>query len=392
MSKTLSESAAEILRASMNAGKEPMQTLATQMDDLGGTTNEKPEGDEVGKKAAAATKEAPKPGQVSAEGDKKMNSVKSSGLATPVVGNMDPSLGEETEETEEEETILEDSEEEETLLPEAKSEDDEDEEEEEEEEDEEEMKMKMKKEMVEKYRGSMREDVDALFNGESLSEDFRVKATTIFEAAVQSRVESIVEDVLSENDAVLIEAIEEIKNEMSAQVDEYLSYAVEEWVNENQVAIETGLRAELVEDFINGLKNLFTEHYIEIPEEKVDVAEELAMTVAQLEEAMTAAAAEKADLVEKLNVANKNEAIRKICEGLTEVQVGKMKSLAEGVEFTTEGEFNNKLAVIRENYFPTKKIVSEVKVSEETSTEQPEVVANGIMSHYVKAISKSLPK
>ena len=392
MSKTLSESAAEILRASMNAGKEPMQTLATQMDDLGGTTNEKPEGDEVGKKAAAATKEAPKPGQVSVEGDKKMNSVKSSGLATPVVGNMDPSLGEETEETEEEETILEDSEEEETLLPEAKSEDDEDEEEEEE-EDEEEMKMKMKKEMVEKYRGSMREDVDALFNGESLSEDFRVKATTIFEAAVQSRVESIVEDVLSENDAVLIEAIEEIKNEMSAQVDEYLSYAVEEWVNENQVAIETGLRAELVEDFINGLKNLFTEHYIEIPEEKVDVAEELAMTVAQLEEAMTAAAAEKADLVEKLNVANKNEAIRKICEGLTEVQVGKMKSLAEGMEFTTEGDFNNKLAVIRENYFPSKKMTSEVKVLQETAVEEPEVVeASGMMKHYVNAITKTAPK
>jgi hypothetical protein len=305
---------------------------------------------------------------------------------------MDPSLGEETEETEEEETILEDSEEEETLLPEAKSEDDEDEEEEEE-EDEEEMKMKMKKEMVEKYRGSMREDVDALFNGESLSEDFRVKATTIFEAAVQSRVESIVEDVLSENDAVLIEAIEEIKNEMSAQVDEYLSYAVEEWVNENQVAIETGLRAELVEDFINGLKNLFTEHYIEIPEEKVDVAEELAMTVAQLEEAMTAAAAEKADLVEKLNVANKNEAIRKICEGLTEVQVGKMKSLAEGMEFTTEGDFNNKLAVIRENYFPSKKMTSEVKVLQETAVEEPEVVeASGMMKHYVNAITKTAPK
>ena len=376
MTKSLSESAAEILKASMNAGKEPIQTLPVQMDDLGGETNEKPEGDEVGKKAAATVKVATKPGQVSAEGDT----------------NMNPSLGEETEETEEEETILEVSEEEETLIPEAKSEDDEDEEEEEEdkEEDEKEMKMKMKKEMVEKYRGSMREDVDALFNGESLSEDFRVKATTIFEAAVQSRVESIVEDVLSENDAVLIEAIEEIKNEMSAQVDEYLSYAVEEWINENQVAIETGLRSELVEDFINGLKNLFTEHYIEIPEEKVDVAEELAMTVAQLEEAMTAAAAEKADLVEKLNVANKNEAIRKICEGLTEVQVGKMKSLAEGMEFTTEGDFNNKLAVIRENYFPSKKMTSEVKVLQETTIEEPEVVeASGMMKHYVNAITKT---
>jgi len=389
MSKTLSESAAEILKASMNAHKDAAVKLPGEMDDLGGSTNEKPEGDDVGKKAAADGKEAPKPGKSSVAGDTKFGTVKSKGLAKPVVGNMNPSLGEETEE---EETILEDSEEEETLLPEAKSEDDEDEEEEEE-EDEEEMKKKMKMNMVAKHKGSMAEDVDALFNGESLSEEFRVKATTIFEAAVQSRVESIVEDVLSENDAVLIEAIEEIKNEMSAQVDEYLSYAVEEWVNENQVAIETGLRAELVEDFINGLKNLFTEHYIEIPEEKVDVAEELAMTVAQLEEAMTAAAAEKADLVEKLNVANKNEAIRKICEGLTEVQVGKMKSLAEGMEFTTEGDFNNKLAVIRENYFPSKKMTSEVKVLQETAVEEPEVVeASGMMKHYVNAITKTAPK
>jgi len=373
----------------MNAHKDAAVKLPGEMDDLGGSTNEKPEGDDVGKKAAADGKEAPKPGKSSVAGDTKFGTVKSKGLAKPVVGNMNPSLGEETEE---EETILEDSEEEETLLPEAKSEDDEDEEEEEE-EDEEEMKKKMKMNMVAKHKGSMAEDVDALFNGESLSEEFRVKATTIFEAAVQSRVESIVEDVLSENDAVLIEAIEEIKNEMSAQVDEYLSYAVEEWVNENQVAIETGLRAELVEDFINGLKNLFTEHYIEIPEEKVDVAEELAMTVAQLEEAMTAAAAEKADLVEKLNVANKNEAIRKICEGLTEVQIGKMKSLAEGVEFTTEGDFNNKLAVIRENYFPSKKMTSEVKVLQETAVEEPEVVeASGMMKHYVNAITKTAIK
>ena len=448
MTKSLSESAAEILKASMNAGKEPIQTLPVQMDDLGGTTDEKPEGDEVGKKAAATVKAATKPGQVSAEGD------------TKVVGDMNPSLGEETEETEEEEveqvdegathweyngtvndkdysvtikrggdlsdvshkTIMRQNPHlephEAKAVSETSGEGEEDvevehegkkythnvtndqeprmvygeefEQVEEGEKDEKEIEMKMKKEMVEKYRGSMREDVDALFNGESLSEDFRVKATTIFEAAVQSRVESIVEDVLSENDAVLIEAIEEIKNEMSAQVDEYLSYAVEEWVNENQVAIETGLRSELVEDFINGLKNLFTEHYIEIPEEKVDVAEELAMTVAQLEEAMTAAAAEKADLVEKLNVANKNEAIRKICEGLTEVQVGKMKSLAEGMEFTTEGDFNNKLAVIRENYFPSKKMTSEVKVLQETSVEEPEVVeASGMMKQYVNSITKT---
>jgi hypothetical protein len=386
MTKSLSESAAEILKASMNAGKEPMQKLPAQEDDLGGSTNETPEGDEVGKKAAAAVKEAPKPGQVSAEGDKKMNSVKSAGIAKPVVGSVEPDLGEETELNSE---VIAEEELEIAEAKEAEMEDDE----EENDEDETEMKKNYKKDMVAKHKGSMKEDVDALFNGESLSEEFRVKATTIFEAAVQSRVESIVEDVLSENEAVLAEAIEEIKNEMAAQVDEYLNYAVEEWVKENQVAIETGLRAEIVEDFINGLKDLFTEHYIEIPEEKVDVAEELAAKVVGLEEAMAAAAAEKAALVEELNSAKKNEAVRKICEGLTETQIAKMISLAEGVEFTTEGEFNNKLAVIRENYFPTKKVTSEVKALQETAVEEPEVAEiHGMMKHYVNAIAKTAPK
>ena len=246
--------------------------------------------------------------------------------------------------------------------------------------------------LVAKHKGSMAEDVDALFNGESLSEDFRAKATTIFEAAVQSRVEKIVEDVISENDEVLAEAVESIKAELATQVDEYLNYVVEQWMENNAVAIESGLRAEPTEDFINGLKNLFAEHYIDLPEEKLEVAESLAEKVVELEEASVAREEQFVALSKELNEAKKNEAIRKICEGLTEVQVGKMKSLAEGVELTTEGEFNNKLAVIRENYFPSKKVVSEVKVAEETSEANPEVATPAYMERYVKAISKSLPK
>ncbi len=248
--------------------------------------------------------------------------------------------------------------------------------------------------MKKKHAKSMAEDVDALFNGESLSEEFRSKATTIFEAAVNARIDSILEDIMTENETVLEEAVSAIKTDLAEQVDEYLNYVVEQWVEENQVAIETGLRAELVDDFISGLKNLFSEHYIEIPEEKVDVAEELAQRVAALEEAVTTAATEKAAIVEELNAAKKNEAIRKICEGLTEVQIGKMKSLAEGVEFTTEGEFDNKLATIRENYFPSKtNVKSEVKALQETAVEEPEVAEiHGLMKHYVNAISKTAPK
>jgi phage host-nuclease inhibitor protein Gam len=185
---------------------------------------------------------------------------------------------------------------------------------------------------------------------------------------------------------------------LSEQVDQYLNYVVEQWVEDNKVAIEAGLRAELVDDFINGLKNLFSEHYIEIPEEKVDVAEELAVKVAELEESVASMQTESeekiAALTEALNSAKKNEAIRKVCEGLTETQIAKMKSLAEGVEFTTEGEFNDKLATIRENYFPSKtNVKSEVKALQETAEEEPEVAeVHGLMKHYVNAIRKTAPK
>jgi hypothetical protein len=403
MSKTLSESAAEILKASMNAQKDAAAKLPGEMDDLGGSTKEKPEGDDVGKKTAAGVGEAPKPGKSTVAGDNKMGSVKSANIAKPVVGSVQPGLGEETESSEEEEVIAEVPSIESDDLPvfEAKKEEKEEEEEEEEEEDEEDekaMKEAFKNDMKKKHAKSMAEDVDALFNGESLSEEFRTKATTIFEAAVNSRVDAILEDMMTENDAVLAEAVEELKNQMSTQVDEYLNYVVEQWVEDNQVAIEAGLRAELVDDFIGGLKNLFAEHYIEIPDEKVDVAQELANRVAELEESTVKTTEEVSEIIasltEQLNAAKKNEAIRKICEGLTEVQIEKMKSLAEGVEFTTEGEFDNKLATIRENYFPSKtNVKSEVKALQETAVEEPEVAEiHGMMKHYVNAIAKTAPK
>ena len=401
MSKTLSESAAEILKASINAQKDAAAKLPSQMDDLGGSTKEKPEGDDVGKKTAAGVGEAPKPGSASVAGDKKMGSVKSANISKPVVGSVQPGLGEETESSEEEEVIAEVPSIESDDLPvfEAKKEEkEEEEEEEEEEEDEKAMKEAFKNDMKKKHAKSMAEDVDALFNGESLSEEFRTKATTIFDAAVNSRVDAILEDMMTENDAVLVEAVEELKNQMSTQVDEYLNYVVEQWVEDNQVAIEAGLRAELVDDFIGGLKNLFAEHYIEIPDEKVDVAQELANRVAELEESTVKTTEEASEIIasltEQLNAAKKNEAIRKICEGLTEVQIEKMKSLAEGVEFTTEGEFDNKLATIRENYFPSKtNVKSEVKALQETAVEEPEVAEiHGMMKHYVNAIAKTAPK
>jgi hypothetical protein len=258
------------------------------------------------------------------------------------------------------------------------------------------------KEAVKQFKGTMREDVDALFNGESLSEEFRAKATLIFESAVTSRVESILEQVMQENDEVLATAYDEIKDQLTEQVDEYLNYVVEQWMDSNKVAIETGLRAELAEDFISGLRSLFQEHYIEIPEEKVDVAETLATELEQAGEYVQSVHAHVeeqeaviADLQEQLNTVKKEKSIDNFCEGLTAVQAAKMKSLAEGVEFTTEGDFEEKLAVLRENYFPTKvQVKSEVKELQQVAlNEEPEVEqTNNIMARYVKSISKTAPK
>jgi hypothetical protein len=196
---------------------------------------------------------------------------------------------------------------------------------------------------------------------------------------------------MERNEQIVAEQVEQIRSSLSEQVDTYLNYVVEQWMEQNQVAIDSGIRSEIASDFISGLKNLFTEHYIEVPEEKVDLVEELAEQIVDLEEVINEQANDVVAVTAKLNEALKNETVRKICEGLTEVQIGKMKSLAEGVEFTTEGEYFDKLAVIRENYFPTKKLVSEVKkVESETSEEQPEV--EGRLGIYVNAITKTLPK
>lgn len=247
------------------------------------------------------------------------------------------------------------------------------------------------KKMVQDNMGSCKEDVDALFNGESLSEEFRTKATTIFEAAVRARVEAIAEQVVSENEKALAESYDDLQEEMSTQVDDYLNYVVETWLEENQLAVETGLRAELAEDFINGLKNLFAEHYIEVPEDKADLVEEMAAAVATAEEKLAEQAEVLAATTKALNESKATEILRKTCEGLTEMQVSKIKALAEGVEFTTEGEYTDKLAVIRENYFPTKTLKGEAPQTVVETADEP-VVSNDIMSQYVQAITKQLPK
>jgi hypothetical protein len=256
-------------------------------------------------------------------------------------------------------------------------------------------KMERKEAMKEKMKSKMKEDMDALMSGENLSEEFVSKATTIFEAAVIARAEMVIEEAEAELMEQFEEAVESIKEDLAAKVDDYLNYMVEEWIKENQIAIETGLRAEIVEDFITGLKGLFEQHYIDIPEEKVNVVEGLTSKVEELEDALNEQINRAVEMNKELNEHKKNEAIYTACEGLTQTQVEKMKSLAEGVEFTTEEEFNGKLETLKESYFksPVKAadnsaLDDEVQIEEESK--KPSGQGDALIEQYAKTISQTL--
>jgi len=247
-----------------------------------------------------------------------------------------------------------------------------------------------------KMKEKMKEDMDALFTGENLSEEFVSKATTIFEAAVLARAE----EVIAEAEAELVDqfeaAIEEVKEDLAAKVDDYLNYMVEEWVKDNEIAIEKGLRAEIVEDFITGLKGLFEEHYIDIPADKVDVVEELTSKVEELEEAYNEQIKSAIEMKKELNEHKKFEAIYAACEGLTQTQVEKLKSLAEGVEFTTDEEFATKLSTLKESYFKSDVKVADSSDLDEVLVEEEKkdkfISDDPSISIYAKTISQTLVK
>ena len=252
-----------------------------------------------------------------------------------------------------------------------------------------------KKMMHDKMKDKMKEDIEALVSGENLSEEFVTKATTIFESAVLTRVDTIVEEVEADLMEQFEVALEQVKEDLATKVDDYLNYMVEEWIKDNEIAIEKGLRSEIVEDFISGLKTLFEEHYIDVPTEKVDVVEELATKVEELEESLNEAILVSVELNKELNEAKKIEAIHAVCEGLTQTQVEKLKSLAEGVDFTTVEEFATKLETLKESYFKGDvKVADKSALDDEVEIEEDKKVVNTdpLMEAYVKTISKTLVK
>jgi hypothetical protein len=253
---------------------------------------------------------------------------------------------------------------------------------------------KLIKKMMNKEK--MKEDIDALLSGENLSEEFVQKASTIFEAAVIARAEEVIAEAETQLAEQFEAAVEQVKEDLASKIDDYLNYMVEEWMKENEVAIEQGLRAEITEDFISGLKSLFEDHYIDIPEEKVDIVGELTDKVGELEESLNEQINRGIELQKELNEKKKVEAIYTACEGLTQTQVEKLKSLAEGVEYTTEEEFVTKLNTLKESYFKAEvKVADSSALNEETPIEEekkPTTSADTLMEVYSKAISQTLVK
>jgi len=210
-----------------------------------------------------------------------------------------------------------------------------------------------------------KEHLEAMFNGEDLSEDFRAKATTIFEAAIEARVAQEVQSIEEQYTQQLEEAISEVASELTAKLDDYLDYCVEQWMKENEVAIEHSLKSEITEDFMEGLKDLFAENYIEIPEDKLDVLEQLTAKVEELENKLNDSITENIEMMKSLDGYNQQEVFHSVAEGLALTQVEKLRQLAEGITFEDSHSYQKKLLLVKENYFPSQASATAQYVAEE---------------------------
>jgi len=233
---------------------------------------------------------------------------------------------------------------------------------------------------------SAAEDVAALTEGEEFSEDFKAKATTIFEAAVKSRIEEQVSSIATKLEEQFSAKLQEEIATLSEKVDETLSYAITTWVEENQVALDAGLKLEIAEEFMGGLKKVFEENYLNLPEEKVDVVETMTEELCEMEGRLNEQIERNIDLNNKLAGYQKTVILNHMSEGLVDTQREKLASLAEGVEFVSEEDFKNKVATLISSYFP-KHVVNE-QVVPEVSGEQSTEEVSPVMAAYLQAISR----
>ena len=282
---------------------------------------------------------------------------------------------------------------------EGEEEDDEDDEDEDEEEVPAESK-KMKKESfyITSSDLDLNEDVTAMFQGEELSEELQNKAKTIFEAAVVARVNNKINDIVEDVNDVLEERVEKIEETYGEKVDEYLTYTVNEWVKDNKLAIESGIRSDMYESFISGLRKDFDDHYINFPEEEISIAEDLQKKVAELEKGLNETLEENSKLHKEIKEARKQTVVDDVTDGLSEAQKDKLVELYENVEVDSNDKnfdkFRANAVLIRENYFPTEvstvedsdNLIDDTPVDTETITENHKTA--NVVDDYVKTLDR----
>ena len=231
---------------------------------------------------------------------------------------------------------------------------------------------------------SVEEDVNALIAGEELSEEFKAKTKTIFEAAVKAKLAEQTKKIEEAFEARFTEQVEEFKSELAERMDKFLIYVAEEWKKENEIELHKGIKLEMMESFMHGMKTLFEENYVELPEDKYDVVEELTNKLDEMEAKLNEQIEANMSLNGKISTFVRESVITEVSKGLAQTQAEKLTSLAEGVEFESEESFKSKLETIKENYFPKTK----VELKEDIATEEVAFPAEGPMAAYVKAISR----
>ena len=361
-------------KTAVNASAKPadsMQKLTTGIpdgqtgswEDLGGPTPENYKSDDD----SAKLKDA-------GSGLKQVKDVVNKGAksADPMKGLNKSNAVKEEEELDDEDLISEEDSEDEDLIS----------EEEEETEDDEDDEDEMKEEF------DIEEDVNALLYGEELSEEFQEKARTIFESAIRSKVSEIREAFEVQYEEKLVEEVQVIKEELEERLDAYLEYVAEEWVDENTLAIETGLKEELTESFLGGLKQLFEEHYVEIPEEKYDVFENMVGKLDDMETKLNEQIEKNIQLNKRLSESVADRIFDEISEGLAATQKEKLASLSESVEFESETEYRGKLETLKESYFPSRVVAP--SATTETLSEGVDVATefhSDTMNAYLRTLS-----
>ena len=267
---------------------------------------------------------------------------------------------------------------------------DDDEDDEEEDEDEKEESKKVKESIDQKIEDlDVSQDVEALIADEELSEEFKTKAATIFETAIKSKVRTELLKIQEENDKQMQELAETSMTSMVEKVDDYLNYVVEQWMSDNELAIERGLKGEIAEDFISGLKGLFEDHYIDVPDEKYDILEANLTKIEELEDKLNKQMEENVQLKRQKGELVKESMIADIADGMTDTETEKFQSLVDDVEFSDEDSYKEKLQTIKESYFGTGKVeAQETETLTEEGSEETTEEVSGQMAKYMKAIKK----